>query len=176
MTEGKKRTGSGIGSASRWGIWRSWEVPASRETPLWRGRLVGTEGNHLGLSEGSETGDPAGRTQWALHRRSVPQPCPSKPETRVCPCAWALGAGTQAMGEKLRRGLLLDASRQDSLKGWRWESPQLEILAEETWTTTEARSHCWVTCRGWSCLCSLSPVSPYLYPTRVSCLMPATRH
>lgn len=78
----KKRTGSGIGSASRWGIWRSSEVPASRETPLWRGRLDGTEGNHLGLLEGSEI---AGLWQAGQSETYIDDLCHS-----LCLRAWDL--------------------------------------------------------------------------------------
>ena len=61
------------------------------------------------------------------------------------PGCWNTGNGEKSWG-----GLLLAISRQDSLKGWKWENSQLGILVEEAWTTTEARSHYWVTCRGWS--------------------------
>ena len=58
---------------------------------------------------------------------------------------WTVGVGTQTQG---RDHCWLWG---DSLRGWRWGVPQVEMLVEEAWTTTEAKCHYWVMCKGRGC-------------------------
>lgn len=94
------------------------KFPHPGKPPSWRGRLVGTEGNHLGLLEGSETACLWQAGQSETYRDGLCH-SPVPPSLGLVSVSvhgpWVLEH--RQWREKLRRGLLLAISRQDSLKG-----------------------------------------------------------
>ena len=58
-----------------------------------RGASRATGGGHSNQSVAS-------RTEWDLHRWSMPQPCGPQPETCVLQCGWGLGVGRWVLESK----------------------------------------------------------------------------
>ena len=150
----RKRRGSRMGPAPPVGRWRWGNAPASGEPPSPAGRSAGTEGEPQGLEGEPSNQSAAGRTEWDLHRWSVP--CPVHPSLRWASASAHGGWGLQHEVWKQTWGGDCCWPWRDSLRGQEWGAPQQRMFAEEAWTSREARSHGWVTRKEQGCHFSLS--------------------
>ena len=147
----KKRRGSWMGPVpleslrvrSGSHIWGS--TLTSREISGDRGQALGT-----------------GSMEWHPQRWFMPQPmCPSLRHASIsADQSWVpdpAGGNTDPGGD---HHWLWGASP----RGWRWGVPQVEMLVEEVWTSTEAKCHYQVMCKGRGCPGSFFPQHRLLPP------------
>ena len=134
----RKRRGSRMGPMPLTGTWRWGEVPTCWETPTPMGRSAATEGELQGLRGEPRNWSVAVRTEWDLHRWSMPQQwAPSL--KLVSTGAHGSGCWNVEFGEQTQGG---DSCWLwgDSLRGQEWGAPQPGMLRGQAQTPPQKQS------------------------------------
>ena len=135
--------------------WRRGEIPTSGGAPSQMGDQVRQKRNFGGSEETAGTGLwQAGQSERYTEGPSHNTACPSLRRVSTGrDRGWVLEHGVWRAD--MWKGLLWLWG--DSLRGQQRTALQLGMLEEETQTAIEVKCNCWVMCKGWSCLGSLSP-------------------